>query len=146
MNKCRESFSRAFITYHQPTEDLQPRVGAFDDPSALVAPELSPVLVRCYALVRARRNDRLNVTLDQQSPNFIAVVATICNQPTRLASLSSAASDAPFSSVALSNFTSDGEAFSTCIPSGVPVPSASTMSFVPLLLLVFPTSAPPFLR
>jgi hypothetical protein len=39
-----------------------------------------------------------------------------------------------------------GAAFSAGTPSGVPAPSASTTSFVPLPRLVFPTSAPPFSR
>ena len=95
MNKCRESLRRALIAYYQPTEGLQPRVCSLDDPSALVSSELPSVLVRGDAIVPARRDDWLNVTLEQQRTHLVAVIPTICNQPLGLATFGSASSDAP---------------------------------------------------
>lgn len=95
MNQCPENSSRAFIAHNQPAEGLQPRVGALNDPSALVPSEFASILMRGDSIVPPRRDDRFDVSLDQQGSHLVTVIAAICNQPVRLATFGSAASDAP---------------------------------------------------
>jgi hypothetical protein len=144
MNQSGGVLSRAFVAHRQTAEVLQRGVGPLDDPLVLVASQLSAVLMRGDAVIRPRRDDRLDVTLLQQRARRIAVATQISNQPLRLAALCTAVPDAPVLQRRFQELDPAGDAFSTCIPSGVPAPSANTMSFVPLPLLVFPTSAPPF--
>lgn len=95
MNQCLENSCRAFVAHHQAAEGLQPRVGALNDPSALIPSEFPSILMRGDSIVAPRRDDRLNRSLDQQGSYLVTVVATICNQPLGLATFGSAASDAP---------------------------------------------------
>jgi hypothetical protein len=104
MNKCRKSLSRALVAHYQPTEGLQPPVGALNEPSALISSEFASVLMRRHPVVPARRDDRLNISLDQQGSNFIALLTTVCNQSLGLAALGSAASDATMGKRLLKQF------------------------------------------
>ena len=49
------------------------------------------------------------------------------------------------SRVCSASFTSAGDAEARMLPRGTPWPSTTTIHFVPLPFLVFPTQAPPFL-
>lgn len=49
------------------------------------------------------------------------------------------------SRVCSASFTSAGAAEARTLPKGIPWPSTTTIHFVPLPFLVFPTQAPPFL-
>ena len=73
---------------------MQPSVSSFDNPSALVSSELSPILMRRDGVAAAGRNDRLDGSFDQQSARFIAVISAIRNQAFRSATLSPATADA----------------------------------------------------
>jgi len=95
MNQRLENSCRAFVAHHQSAKGLQPRIGALDDPAALVTSELAPILMGGNSVVATCRNNWLDVSLDQQGSHCIAVVTTICNQPARLAPPGTAASDAP---------------------------------------------------
>ena len=84
MHHCFKVLSLALVASNQPPEVLQPRVGALDDPSALVPSEFASILMRRHPVVPTRRDDRLDVTFDQQRTRRIAVLTTVCNQPLRL--------------------------------------------------------------
>ena len=104
MNQCPENSCRAFIAHYQAAESLQPRVSALNDPAPLVSSQLAPVLVRRHAVVLTSRDDRLNISFDQQSSHFVAVLTPVCNQPLGLAPLGAAASDAPVQERLLKEF------------------------------------------
>jgi len=78
-HSCKHSH-RTLITYGQPPEVLQPSIGALDNPAMSVAPQLAPILMRSFAVILPRRNDRLDLTLHQQLSHSVAVVASIANQ------------------------------------------------------------------
>src|SRR5437762_521652 len=84
MNHCFKVLNIALIADNQTSKVLQPRVSPLDDPSALVTPELSPVLMRRYSIVLPTRDDRFDLPIDQQRSRRITVIAAICNQPLRL--------------------------------------------------------------
>jgi hypothetical protein len=92
MNQSRKYHSRAFVAHHQPAEVLQPRVSTLNNPPALVTPELSAILMSGYGVVRPSGDDWLNVTLDQQCSNFVAVITPVRNQPLGLAAFTPTAS------------------------------------------------------
>ena len=94
MNQRLKILRRAFITHHQATEVLQPRIGSLDHPAPTVPSQLSPVLMRRHPVILALRDDRLDLPLDQQRPRRIAVIAPVGNQSLRLVR-SPATSSAP---------------------------------------------------
>src|SRR5215216_2270277 len=83
MNQCFKVLNPMLIANHKTAEVLQPRVGALDDPSALVTSELASILMRRHRVVLAARDNRLNLTLHKQRPRRIAVIGAICNQAFR---------------------------------------------------------------
>src|SRR5215475_8501310 len=95
MNQSRTVLSRVFVAYRQAAEVLPPRVSPGNDPPALVASQLSPVLMRGDSVIRPRGNDRLDGPLDQQRSHGVALGAPIGDQPLGLAALRTAAADAP---------------------------------------------------
>ena len=147
MNERLKVLHLPLVAHHEAPEILQPRASPLNNPPAAVAPQPAPILMRCYSVVLALRDDWLDVFTDQQGTRLVAVIAAICNQPLRFVR-SAARASAPFDfdgvECGFEEFNFCREAASTCIPSGVPEPSASTISFVPFPLLVFPTSGPPF--
>ena len=84
MNERFKVLDLPLVAHYEAAEVLQPRVRALDDPPALVAPQLPPVLVRGDSVVRPRRDDRLDPALDRQRPRRVAVVAAVGDQPLRL--------------------------------------------------------------
>src|SRR5215210_47673 len=84
MNQCFKVLNITLVASHQAAEVLQPRVRPLDDPSALVASEFAPVLMRGDAVVLSPRDERFNLPLNQQRPRRIAVISSICNQALRL--------------------------------------------------------------
>ncbi len=72
----------------QAAELSKPGVGAFDDPAALVASELSAVLVLPLLAVLAVRNDEVDTALGQPLAQRIGVVGTVGDYPFRLRSRS----------------------------------------------------------
>lgn len=84
MNHRFKVLNIALVAGHQAPKVLQPRICPFDDPSALVASMLSPVLMCRHSVVLPPRDDRLDLTLDQQRSRRVAVIGAVCNQPLRL--------------------------------------------------------------
>src|ERR1044071_4564411 len=109
MNQSRENLLRPLVAHHQSAEGLQPTVAPLNDPSALVAPQLSPILMRRHRVVTARRDDRLNAALHQQRPHRVAVIAAVTDQPLRLPTFALPVFTLTLSSVASTSLTSDGE-------------------------------------
>jgi len=66
-------------------ELTKPGVGAFDDPSPLVAPEFAPVFVSPKLAVFAVRNDEVDASLLQPFAQRIGVVGAVCDHALRLA-------------------------------------------------------------
>ena len=146
MNKSSENLGRPFVPYSQSANVLKSGISSFDDPSMLVSSQFSPILMSGNLIVTTCRNDRLDTAPDQLGSKLIAVIGTVSHQSFWFTMLMLSNFYSNIIQRASASFTSDGEAFSTCIPSGVPVPSANTISFVPLPLLVFPTIGPLFLH
>src|SRR5436309_3539346 len=90
MNQRRINLRRPLVASYQSTEGLQPTVAPLDDPAPLVAPPLSPILMRRHSVIAARRNNRLYPAFHQQRPHFVAIIAAVTDQPLRLATSASA--------------------------------------------------------
>ncbi len=59
---------------------MQSGIGALNDPSASIPPQLASILVRRSPVVGASRDDRFDPSLDQHVPNLVAVVTAIRKQ------------------------------------------------------------------
>ena len=70
----------------KPAELSQPDVGALDDPAALVAPELSAILVFSFLVVHAVREDEVDASLLKPIAQRIRVVGSVGNHAYRLLS------------------------------------------------------------
>lgn len=92
MNQSRKYSCRALVAHHQ-SKVLQPRVSALNDPPALVTPQLPAILMCGYSVFRSSKHNWLNVTLEEKSANFVAVIAAVRNQSLGLVAISSATSD-----------------------------------------------------
>jgi len=66
------------------SELTEPGVGAFDDPSSLVAPELSAVFVLSLLAILAVRNDEIDAALLQTFSQRIGVVGSVGDHAFRL--------------------------------------------------------------
>lgn len=71
------------MTHQQSPAPAQPRKRPLDDPTAAVAPQLAPVLVRRIRVVLLRRDDRFDPTLREPGSQSVAVVAAVQHQPLR---------------------------------------------------------------
>lgn len=72
------------MSNEESAELAEPGVGAFDDPSAFVAPELPAVLVAPVLAVLAVRNDQLDAAFLQPLAQRVGVVGTVGDHPFRL--------------------------------------------------------------
>src|SRR5579883_2989915 len=134
-----------FMTNKQPAKLSQPSIGPLHDPAALVPPQLAPVFVPPMVVVLAIRDDQFDSATAQSMAQRIGIVTAIGNHPLRFLSRPAWASRNPnFGNLGSPKLTSLGEALSNRTPSGRPSPSTSTIHFVPLPRLVFPTAEPPF--
>ena len=70
----------------QPSELSEPGVGAFDDPAALVAPELPAVLVVSFLVVFPVRNDEVDASLAKPLAERVGVVGAVGDHAFRLLS------------------------------------------------------------
>lgn len=95
MNQRPKDGGRPFILHHEAAEALQPRVRPLYDPPTPIPPQLTPVLMRRPPVMVPRRNNRLDVPLDQQCPRGIAIISTIGDQPPGPAALGTASADMP---------------------------------------------------
>lgn len=84
MNESNKDCGQIFIADDQPSEGLQPRVGALDNPTMPVAPQLAPILMSRDLVIRASWNDGFNMPFDQQGPNLVTIIAAVGDQPLRL--------------------------------------------------------------
>lgn len=74
------------MTDQQPTELTKPSVGAFDDPSALVSPELPAVFVAPELAVFAVRDDEVNAAFAEPFAQGVGIVGPVGDYPLRLLS------------------------------------------------------------
>src|SRR5215475_1042252 len=72
------------ITHGESAEVAEPREGAFHDPAPTIPTQTAAVLIRRPRIVRAGRNDRLNVPVLEPPPQAVAVIAAIGDQPVRI--------------------------------------------------------------
>lgn len=77
MKETRINLSRTFVTNHQPSEILNPRVGAFNNPSLSVTTQRSTILMSSSSIIGSGWNDGINSTVAQVKPNLVAVVSPI---------------------------------------------------------------------
>ena len=129
----------------QPAELAEPCVGAFDDPASLIAPELPAVFVFSLLVVVSVRDDEVDAALGQPLPERVGVVGAVGDHALGLLPRPAFGTwDFDFGERGFRkrNFSRRG----TFEPnsSGRPPPSTSTIHFVPLPRLVFPTAEPPF--
>lgn len=85
MNQSCKYFGRSFIPYRQATKILKSGVRSLYDPSVPVPAKFAFILMSRNLVFIPRRNNRLNTATDQQSPKFIAVIGSVCNEPLRFA-------------------------------------------------------------
>ena len=69
------------MAYEESAELTEPRVGAFDDPTSLVASEFSTVLVLFPLVVLPVRNDKFDAALLEPLAQRIGVVGSIGDHP-----------------------------------------------------------------
>jgi hypothetical protein len=133
------------MTDQQPAELSQPSSRPLHDPAAFVSPELAPILISPVLVVLSIRHDQLDAAAAQSLTQRIGVVAAIGNHAFRfLRGRPFGGGTRTWASVVSASVTSLGEALSSRTPSGRPSPSTSTIHFVPLPRLVFPTADPLF--
>ena len=73
----------AVITNHQAAEKTQPRDGSFDFPAASIATQLATVRIRSVLLVPPIRHNQLHSEPSQSSPQGIAVISLVGDDPRR---------------------------------------------------------------
>jgi len=74
------------MAHEESAELTEPRIGAFDDPSALVAPELAPVFVAPVLAVLAVWDDEVDASFLEPFSQRIGVVGAVGDHPYRLRS------------------------------------------------------------
>src|SRR5215470_6740270 len=72
------------ITHGESAEVAEPREGAFHDPAPTIPTQTAAVLIRRPRMVRAGRNDRLNVPVLEPPPQAVAVISAVGDQPVRI--------------------------------------------------------------
>src|SRR6516162_2656073 len=68
---------RAIVAHHQAPEIAQPRVGALDNATTLIAPQRSPVLRGRTNAILLVRTDQLDPATSQAIPQRIAIVGFV---------------------------------------------------------------------
>ena len=133
------------MTNEQSSELAEPSVGSFDDPAAFVAAQLAAIFIAPVPAVASVRHDQLDAAFLQPLAQWVRVVGAVSDHPFRLClGRPLALGTRTSASVASASVASPGEALSSRTPSGRPWPSTSTIHFVPLPRLVFPTAEPLF--
>lgn len=74
------------MTHQQSSELAKPGVGSFHDPTPLVAPQLTPILVAPMPIVFPVRHDQLDAAFLQSLAQRIRIVGGVGNYPFRLLS------------------------------------------------------------
>ena len=77
MKEAAVGREQAVIAHGEPAEVAEPREGAFHDPAPTIPTQTAAVLIRRPRIVRAGRNDRLNVPVLEPPPQAVAVIAAI---------------------------------------------------------------------
>src|SRR5712664_2335502 len=75
---------RTVVAHHQAAEVAEPGVGAFDDPTPLVAAQPPAILCRRFLAVRAMRRDQFDASPCQPFAQCITVVGLVGDHPRRL--------------------------------------------------------------
>jgi hypothetical protein len=148
MNERSTHGDVALPAHHQPTKISQPGKCALHLPPAFIAPQLPPVLERRLFPILPMGTDQVNAPLGQPLPQRVRVTRLVIDQPLRTL----ARTPSPWTrdrnglQVGSISCTAAGDAASKRFPRGTPWPSTTTIHFVPLPRLVFPTHAPLFSR
>jgi hypothetical protein len=136
-------------TNQNPAKILEPSVRSLDFPPATIASKFTPILNFDFP-VRTLRANQIDFSLRLQSvTKLVTVGCSVIDQarkPLARSSFAFAGRTRIVSSVLSINVDSWGVAEVSLRPIGMPLPSATTISFVPLPRFVFPTQSPLFLR
>src|SRR5258707_11321297 len=133
------------MTNEQSSELGEPGVGSVADPAAFVAAQLAAIFIAPVPAVASVRHDQVDAAFPQPLAQWVRVVGAVSDHPFRLLPGPAFGPGTRTSaSVTSASVASPGEALSSRTPSGRPWPSTSTIHFVPLPRVVFPTAAPPF--
>src|SRR5579859_338961 len=146
----KESFVNgvgAIVANDQTTKVAEPGEGAFYFPTAAIAAQGPAVLGTRLAAIAAMRRDQLDPSLCQSRAQRIAVVGAVGNHALRLLAWASSAmppahADRRERFFREPNFV--GGRRVKLLSRGIPWPSTTTIHFVPLPRLVFPTFEPLF--
>src|SRR6516162_7076684 len=145
MKKGTIDRERTVVAHNQASEVSQPGISAFHDPSPLVTSQDSSVLGGRTDAILLVRADQFDSALPQALPQRIAVVGFVGNHAHRLLPRTArvmAASYPDRRERRLREF--DFRQGCRVFPRGRPRPSTTTIHFVPLPRLVFPTPQPLF--
>ncbi len=140
-------FNFSFISDNQASKITEPCKCSFNLPAFPITSKFSTILgFRLFSITSMRRNQVYFQVLKSLSKR-IAVIGFIGNKPFGrfLGRPRPARGSLTASSVSSASFTSAGDAEARVLPKGIPWPSTTTIHFVPLPFLVFPTQAPFFL-
>lgn len=146
MTEARKQAQNAVMPRLQLAEIAQPADGALDFPAPPVAPQLPAIVKLQSPLPKPIRHNQVDTT---PAPGFPQRVTAIRLYPPRCAAAASVADPAAVAEpvpvaqrgLGQGHFVRRGRRQKT--PSGIPLPSANTMHFVPLPRFVLPTAEPP---
>ena len=133
---------RAVVAHDQTPEVSQPTDGAFHNPTPPISSQCATVLRRPTNAILFVRADQLDSPLPQSLAQRIAIVSFVGNTRSGFCRGRPARCLRPMwiaASVVSASRTSAGDAEQRSSPRGTPAPSTTTIHFVPLPRLVFPT-------
>src|SRR5881628_1470698 len=149
MKECAVNRERAVVANHQVTEVAEPGEGTLDFPAPSVTSQRSSVLGHGFASIPTMRRDQLDPARRQPRSQRVTVVTTISNQAQRLLPRPPRVGSAAYADRRERCFR-EPRFVRGCrtkvLLKGRPWPSTTTIHFVPLPRLVFPTPAPLFWR
>src|SRR5579863_3434162 len=140
---------RTVVAYYQAPEVSEPADRAFDHPAFSVPAQRSAILRGCTNAVLLVRTDQFDPATPQTSAQRIAVVRSVGNHPFRLLARTPRVMPSAYADRRqrrLREFDLRRGCRTRWSPRGTPVPSTTTIHFVPLPRLVFPTPQPLFSR
>ena len=147
MEKALKHGKNAVETDLDAAKVLQPCVGAFDFPAPPVSAQFAFVLEAAVADVFPVGNNQFCVPFVEPHSERVGIVAAIGYDSIEMRARTSATLTRDFhlGNRAFGEPTL-GRADASCAPIGMPLPSTTTMHFVPFPRRVLPTAEPPFWR
>lgn len=98
------------MAHEESSELSEPGVGAFDDPAALISPELPAVFIAPVLAALAVRHDEVDAPFGQPFAQRVGIIGTVRDHALWLvARPASGAGDSDLASVASASVTSPGE-------------------------------------